>query len=207
MFTAKPKSDKWRQKVSGRMKRAYADGKLSMQGQNNPMFGRKRPDVSKWHEDPDFTKKRFQNMGMKPNKKERKLDEIFKRHNLEFRYVGDGKISIGRKCPDFIHLEQRKIVELFGNYWHQPSDVDKKITYFASKGFATLIIWENELECESHVVEKVKAFMKQPQELSTPSGSGKNALRQPGHIRNGADGGSPGGVRSEPSTGVLHVLP
>ena len=44
--------------------------------------------------------------------------ELLKNNNLEYDFVGDGKIMIGTKNPDFINIKIKKIIEVFGDYWH-----------------------------------------------------------------------------------------
>lgn len=60
----------------------------------------------------------------KPTKPELIFQEICKKYDLPFRYVGDGQLWIGKKKklnPDFIECNGNKvIIEVFGNYWHAP---------------------------------------------------------------------------------------
>ena len=58
------------------------------------------------------------------------FEEICKRNNLDFHYVGDGSLWIGKNKklnPDFIEANGKKIcVEIMGAYWHSPL-LNKKI--------------------------------------------------------------------------------
>lgn len=69
----------------------------------------------------------------KPTKPERIFEAICKKYNLPFRYVGDGKLWIGKKGgkklnPDFIECNGKKIViEIMGEYWHAPLLKHKKL--------------------------------------------------------------------------------
>ena len=60
----------------------------------------------------------------KPTKPERIFQEICERNNLDFHYVGDGQLWIGKKGkkqlnPDFIEANGKKIcVEIMGAWWH-----------------------------------------------------------------------------------------
>ena len=62
----------------------------------------------------------------KPTNLERIFEAICKKHNLPFRYVGDGKLWIGKEGgkklnPDFIECNGKKIViEIMGEFWHAP---------------------------------------------------------------------------------------
>ncbi|GAH25125.1 unnamed protein product [marine sediment metagenome] len=57
-----------------------------------------------------------------PTKPERIFQQICKRNNIDFYYVGDGQLWIGKKKklnPDFIEANGKKIcVEIMGAYWH-----------------------------------------------------------------------------------------
>jgi len=106
----------------------------------------------------------------KPNKKEQKLIDLFKEHNLPYRYTGDGGFIINRKCPDFVNSNgQKKIIEHFGTHWHgegmtglpKAEHEQERKNVFKEFGYSTLIIWENELEDMNEVLEKVKEFDKE----------------------------------------------
>lgn len=59
-----------------------------------------------------------------PTKPERIFEEICERNILDFYYVGDGELWIGKDKklnPDFIEANGKKIcVEIMGAYWHSP---------------------------------------------------------------------------------------
>ena len=52
---------------------------------------------------------------------------------------------IGCKSPD-IWDGNRKLIELFGDYWHQGDDPQERIAHFEKYGFQCLVIWESELK-------------------------------------------------------------
>ncbi len=103
-----------------------------------------------------------------PNKPERKLRRILK--DLfpgEYKYVGDGKVWINSKNPDFININgQKKIIEMFGDYWHSkehtgiPNEKHERIRrrIFAKYGYETLIVWQKELQHVSALRRKLKDF-------------------------------------------------
>ena len=124
---------------------------------------------SRLNKDPEFIKKRMKAITKKPNKKETILINLFKQNELPYKYVGDGELIIGNKCPDFVNCNgQKKIIELFGDVFHNPKksffDIDWKRTDVGTKaiysqyGFKTLIIWENELKDLDKVLEQIKRF-------------------------------------------------
>lgn len=142
-------------------------------GKDNPS---KRPSVRIKHRnnaikqwsDKKSRDKILDGLNLKPNKPEKILIKIMREINSGFKYVGDGKywISDG-DCnfnPDFILLKKKKIIEFFGDYWHnipknKRRDV-KRIVAYKKRGFNTLVIWEHELKNVSDVVFRIKNFMK-----------------------------------------------
>lgn len=96
---------------------------------------------------------------IKPNKKELALLAIIKQISLPYQYVGGGEFILGGKCPDYLNTDgQKKLIELFGDYWHQGQDPQERIDYFSQYGFQTLIIWESELGNPARVEEKLLRF-------------------------------------------------
>ncbi len=59
---------------------------------------------------------------IKPNKPETLLTKLFKELKLHYTFVGDGKIILAGFCPDFINKKEKKIIELYRDYWHNLSD-------------------------------------------------------------------------------------
>jgi hypothetical protein len=71
------------------------------------------------------------------------LDSLFPH---EWKYVGDFQIFIGGKCPDFMNINgQKKLIEIFGDYWHKNDDSQDRIDHFKKYGFNTLVLWEGEI--------------------------------------------------------------
>ena len=74
------------------------------------------------------------------------------------RFVGTGDVIIGGKIPDF-EVDSGKVVELFGDYWHQGDDPQVRINYFRQYGVDCLVIWESEFRQQrAEVLERVKEF-------------------------------------------------
>ncbi len=129
---------------------------------NNPM---RNPIINaKVNKNPGYMKKRISALIKKPNNKEKILIELINKNKLPYEYVGDGKLIIGSKNPDFINKKEKKIIELFGNYWHTKrvrtyeETEEGRIKFFKKYNFDTLIIWEKELENINLVLEKIKTF-------------------------------------------------
>ena len=105
-------------------------------------------------------------MKNKPNKKELQLINLLQKEKLPYSFVGDGKIWINGKNPDFINTNhQKKIIEFYGDYWHRDEKLEnggdggqERKEIFAKYGYATLIIWESELENEDNLLIKIKEY-------------------------------------------------
>lgn len=94
----------------------------------------------------------------KPNGQERRLGRLIEQYG--FRYVGDGKLSIERKHPDFVHRDGRTLIELFGDHWHTQDEVRPRLRLFARNGYRCLIIWGRELRNPTHVKARVIRFLR-----------------------------------------------
>ena len=115
-----------------------------------------------------LARKLFRGWRSRPNKLEQSLIRLVSENKLPFKYVGDGTVIIDGRCPDFINNNGRKqVIELFGDYWHNPSvnpNVRPNATYEATVnhyqkfGFDCLILWEHEMENEEKVIETIKSF-------------------------------------------------
>jgi very-short-patch-repair endonuclease len=106
---------------------------------------------------------------------EKILQMIITKYNLPFEFVGDGKIIIGSKLPDFIYkLDGRKIIEVFSDYWHR-EDVAKywhqteagTKEYYKQQGFNVLVIWEKDIRLnnQKELVERINKFINESLEI------------------------------------------
>lgn len=127
--------------------------------------GNKRPDLSALNKDPEFIRKRMR--FATPNKAEKLLDSLLQDNFPgEWRFVGDGKVIIDGLCPDFINCNgKKKIIELFGEYWHKERNIRYNYTeegrteIFGQFGYGLIVIWSGELKDPNAVIEKIAAFM------------------------------------------------
>lgn len=82
----------------------------------------------------------------------------------EYKYTGDGKSFIAGFVPDFINVNgQKKIIELFGDYWHTKLEAIKRDKFrlksYKKYGYNTLIIWEHELNRNPEkVISRIMEF-------------------------------------------------
>lgn len=99
----------------------------------------------------------------KPNKIEtRLLGLIEKACPNEYTYTGNGKMIINSMIPDFTNRNgQKKVIELFGNYWHKPGSEAPRIVAFKEMGWDCLVLWESDIKLkrkEQELVSVIKAF-------------------------------------------------
>ena len=107
------------------------------------------------------------NRRRRPTRLEVCFQEIISRHELPYKYVGDGHTFIAGRCPDFLNVDgQKTVVEIFGRWWHDPSKNPRvkpqhtesaTLAHYATYGFKCIIIWEEELADEATVVTKLRA--------------------------------------------------
>ncbi len=148
--------------------------KMSKDLWENPNFRQKRKEsVEKWWKTNPNASIRRKNMlkGLliRPTKPELILKNILdKYYPNEWNYTGDGSFIIGKLNPDFIHKNNKYIIEVFGDYWH--SDIVTKnyymgtekgrILYFNRYQYKTLILWENEINkvTKQEIADKINNF-------------------------------------------------
>lgn len=157
-FTSERAKELWRDpahRKKMKKRRIWNKGKKlpemsqARKGKGNPMYGR--------HPSDETLRKLIKMWRLKPNRKEKFLIKLFEKHNLPFRYVGDGKLIIGGRCPDFSD-NNGKLIELFGRHWHEPEEEQERVDFFKKHGYDCLVIWVRELKDEEAVVSKVVAF-------------------------------------------------
>lgn len=91
---------------------------------------------------------------------ERQLQEIL--DNIlpnEYKYVGDWQFILGNKCPDFMNVNgQKKLIEMYGDYWHSEDEVQPRIDHFKKYGFDTLIVWAHDLKDIENIKDLILNF-------------------------------------------------
>jgi len=97
-----------------------------------------------------------------PNKPEFHLLSLLDTHfPNEFKYVGNGKVIIEGRCPDFININGKKqVIELLGTYWHSLFDGASRIEHYRQYGFQCLVVWEDELNNEGKLIKRIKREVK-----------------------------------------------
>ena len=64
---------------------------------------------------------------------------------MEYRYTGNGQFILMGKAPDFVHVRDRKIIEFYGERWHEPEEEGERIQLFARSDYQVLVIWQKEI--------------------------------------------------------------
>ena len=98
--------------------------------------------------------------GQHPNKPETFiLNLLNKLYPNEWKFTGDFSFTINGKNPDFTNINgQKKLIELFGDYWHKGEDPNDRINVFKPFGWDTLVIWECELKNTKQLKRKIFDF-------------------------------------------------
>jgi len=102
----------------------------------------------------------------KPTDPEIWLNIYLQRHFPgEWKYVGDYEVWIGRRNPDFLNVNGKKLViEVFGSFYHNPEyfpnrpTEEELIAHYKKYGFGCLVLWDDEVR-EDLVIEKVRGFI------------------------------------------------
>ena len=104
-------------------------------------------------------------LGTKPmSKLEMRFDEIIKRNNLPYRFVGNGDFLIERKCPDFINTNGEKIaIEIYYQKHKEKFKAEgfeqwkqERINIFARYGWSIMFIDAQQLNDETKIIEKLR---------------------------------------------------
>lgn len=140
-------------------------------GKPGPWLGKKRSAETikkmteaalQWWSNPENKERELERMQFRaykrtpPTKPEISLLKIlFQILPYVYKYVGNWKLWIGSKNPDFIDVNGRKkVIELFGDYWHgsKVTGISKKEhrierqEHFAKYGYQCCVVWEHELK-------------------------------------------------------------
>ena len=94
---------------------------------------------------------------------EKRFRRLVKKYNLPFKYAGDGSFWVGRCNPDFVSNNDKKAIDIFGDYWHNnprtpwfQTEYGRK-KYFARHGWKLTVIWEHELDelSEKEIINRI----------------------------------------------------
>jgi hypothetical protein len=117
----------------------------------------------KFKYDAEYLKKRAEMMAIRPNKPETILINLLKEMGLPYHYTGDYKFWIEGKNPDFVNCNgQKKIIEVFGRYWHKEKEIIQRGFLFGQYGYDTLFLWDDEFKNIDEVKRKLLEFDQKP---------------------------------------------
>ena len=123
----------------------------------------KKATLKLWR-NPEYREKTIKNtmeaLRQRPTSLEKQMIEIIQKHNLPYRYTGNGSFLIGFKNPDFVNINGQKIcIEVLNDYiGHHPLDYEKnRSTHFAKYGWKTIFfrVKNNTFLNEKEVLEKI----------------------------------------------------
>jgi len=101
--------------------------------------------LERYRSDPDYRSRVLSSR--RPTDIEARLIEIIEKYMLPYRYTGDGSFWVGGKNPDFVNVNSEKIaIDLFGDFWHEPSEIEPRKAVFAEYGWHLIILWGHELK-------------------------------------------------------------
>jgi len=105
--------------------------------------------LEKLHTNEEIIAKRLKSLRKRPTSLEKKFMEIIEKHNLPFKYCGDGSVLIGYKNPDFvctngakvcIEIRARNICRVFQG--ESPEEwARKRIEHFKKWGWKCLVFF------------------------------------------------------------------
>lgn len=142
-------------KISKTRKFQYKSGQIvPLCGELNPMYGKK---LSEEH-------KRALWSGWKPckTKPELAVENIIKDFD-GWHFVGNGKFFIKTKektrVPDFVNPKMKRIIEVYGDYWHKGENPQNRIDEYKAVGWDCIVIWEHEVLSDDFSVDKIINFL------------------------------------------------
>ncbi len=141
---------------------------IGMMGKESPMKGKtfseewkkeKSDSMKLLWKTKEYQDKQKISLDIKPNKLELFFDDILNEYlPKQYEFVGDYSYFIGNKNPDFVNKKEKKVIEVFGDYWHRDDNPDKRAEYFSKYGYECLIIWENEFSNLDRVIKSISIF-------------------------------------------------
>jgi len=117
------------------------------------------------YEDKEFKEKAIKaimrNRAYLPAPDEKRIIALCEKYKLPFKYVGDGKIVIEGKIPDFIHTKNKKLlIEIYKGPVR--SYEQKRIDIFSPLGFKILFLYKKYLQDENWegiCLRKIRLFI------------------------------------------------
>lgn len=157
-------SEESKRKMSETKKRLFASGQLK--NWNN---GRHLPDWMKeklskkskeWWTKPENRKLMKKKREVRPTSYEHRIINLIEKHNLPYKYCGDGSVWFGRCNPDFININcQKLIIEVYEEKLHDINYEEIRQKALGEFGYKVIFISGQELfrdDWESYCFNKIK---------------------------------------------------
>jgi hypothetical protein len=161
------RSPETRKKKSESKVKYYSDPKnrekaKEIQNREETIKKQKEIQTRLW-KDPEHIKKIREGLNIRPNKPETIILNLLNEVSPnEWKYTGDFSFMINGKNPDFTNINgQKKLIELFGDYWHKGENPEDRKNIFREFGYETLVVWEHELKNIEEVKLKIIEFEKE----------------------------------------------
>ena len=143
------------EKVSKALKKGYADGTIKkLTGKDNHMFGKKLNDKHR-----EALWGGWKSSGTKP---ELKMKELLRPYP-DWKYTANGKYfiktDIKYRVPDFVNKNSKKVIEVYGDYWHRGEDPQDKIEEYKRAGWDCVVVWEHEVMDDNYSIESLSNYL------------------------------------------------
>jgi very-short-patch-repair endonuclease len=73
----------------------------------------------------------------------------------EEEFVGNGAFMLDGKNPDFIHDTERRVIEVWGDFFHKGQNPEDRISFFEDRGWECLVFWASELQKQKYKVLQI----------------------------------------------------
>jgi len=112
-------------------------------------------------ENPEYVAQQQASRHLKPNFDETWLMCILNAYFPgAWTYNGNGNVTIGGRIPDYVHQDGiRKVIELFGSYWHTMDDEPDRISHYSKYRYDCLVLWTDEIYDVESVESRVRELI------------------------------------------------
>ncbi len=115
-------------------------------------------------------------MAQNPNKLESKFWDMIGRDRIEFASFRFWKTIVEERgithiTPDFRIPGTMRMIEVFGDYWHDGEDPQDRIDLWRSVGCECIVVWEHEINAQdTEMLNRVESFVSgNPHECPAPA--------------------------------------